>query len=169
MAKWLCFFIVLASIFIGRLCLPSKNYELHEKWNGFTYKKYIFPLSNKGVGIKFTGKSITYHSGAEAGMRTEENYRFGLKHGDKIFYNKYPDEIGEITPYKYGKIDGTSKSYYANGNLKYEIEYKDGKIDGNWKKYYTDGCTLGLHYLYKKGKKIETLKNDIDLLIGELL
>jgi antitoxin component YwqK of YwqJK toxin-antitoxin module len=118
----------------------------------------------------FTGRAITYHSdNTETGMRTETNYRLGLKHGDKIFYNQYPGSIDSITPYNQGKIDGTQKTYYANGKLKYEIEYKEGREDGNWKKYYTDGTTVGIHFFYKNGKRIKTIKRDIDLFIGELL
>lgn len=164
--KIVIFFIVLAFILTGRLLLPVQDYELY-KWNGLAYKKYHIPLINKEVKIKFTGKSIVYHSGTKMGMRTEIKYRYGFKHGDTVFYNTYPSSIGEITPYKYGKMDGTYKSYYANGNLKYEIEYKNGKVDGDYKEYYIDGSTLGIHYLYKDGKNIKTLKRDIDLFIGD--
>lgn len=36
-------------------------------------------------------------------MRRETFYKFGKKHGKSTFYNKYPNFIASITPYKDGK------------------------------------------------------------------
>ena len=160
-------FIIVFIAIIGIFLLPVKDYKLY-RWNEITYRKIDIPFFSKKIKIKFTGKSVTYHSGTLTGMRTEILYRFGKKHGEQIFYNQYPNSIGSIILYKNGIKDGLSKFYYANGNLKYEEEYKNGRLNGDWKKYYIDGHTVGIYYVYKDGKKIKTLKEDINLLIGEI-
>ena len=38
-----------------------------------------------------------------------------------------------------GKKEGIYKSYYKNGQLKYEVNYIDGKKNGIEKSYYIDG------------------------------
>ncbi|MEG0236188.1 MAG: hypothetical protein RR523_11840 [Cetobacterium sp.] len=166
MKKLFIVFIIVFTTFIGIVLLPVKDYELY-RWNEITYRQITIPFSNKKIKLKFTGKSVIYHSGTLGGMKTETLYKFGKKHGKSTFYNKYPNSIASITPYKNGKEHGVLKTYYANGNLEYEVEYKEGHLNGNWKKYYNDGVTVGLHYIYKDGKKIKTLKQDVESLIGE--
>ncbi|WP_304160550.1 hypothetical protein [Fusobacterium ulcerans] len=80
----------------------------------------IIQFSNKKIKIKFTGKSVTYHSGTLAGMRRETFYKFGKKHGKSAFYNKYPNFIVSITPYKDGKTaaDSTVGIHYIYENDK---------------------------------------------------
>lgn len=163
-------YIVLIT-FIGIFLLPVEDYKLYH-WNGITYREMIIPFSNKKIKIKFTGKSVTYHSGTLTGMRRETFYKFGKKHGKSTFYNKYPNPIASITPYKDGKIDGIERVYYADESLKYEIEYRNGRRCGNWKKYYGDGktaadSTVGIHYIYENDKKIKILKQDVELLVRE--
>ena len=46
------------------------------------------------------------------------------------------------------KLQGLSKEYYENGQLKAENNYKDGKWEGLCKEYYEDG-QLRLEYNYK--------------------
>lgn len=112
--------------------LPIEDYKLYH-WNGITYREMIIPFSNKKIKIKFTGKSLTYHFGTLTGMKRETFYKFGKKHGKSTFYNKYPNSIASVTPYKDGKIDGIERVCYADGSLKYEIEYRNRHLCGSWK------------------------------------
>lgn len=52
-----------------------------------------------------------------------------------------PNESRELSDDR-GTRNGLIKRYYANGNIKSEIEYKEGKRHGLAKRYYEDG---GLH------------------------
>jgi antitoxin component YwqK of YwqJK toxin-antitoxin module len=38
-----------------------------------------------------------------------------------------------------GKIEGTYKEYYIDGEIYIECNYIDGKLNGIYKKYYNDG------------------------------
>lgn len=168
MKKLLIVFVIILITTIGIFFLPIEGYKLYH-WSGITYREMIIPFSNKKIKIKFTGKSLTHHSGTLTGVRREA---FGKKHGKSTFYNKYPNSIANVTPYKDGKIDGIERVYYADGSLKYEIEYRNGHLCGSWKKYYGDrktttDSTVGIHYIYENDKKIKTLKQDVELLVEE--
>ena len=41
--------------------------------------------------------------------------------------------------YKNGLREGIAKTYYENGNLKFEGTFKNGVLDGSWKSYYENG------------------------------
>lgn len=56
------------------------------------------------------------------------------------------------TPYKDGKIDGISRSYYKNGNVKAEVPHSNGDINGHIKWYYETG-ELERDMSYKNGLK----------------
>ena len=55
--------------------------------------------------------------------------------------------------YKDGKrVDGVSKGWYPNGQIKTINTYKDGKLDGLWTGWYSDGQKKW-EYTYKDGKE----------------
>ncbi|MEQ9404563.1 MAG: hypothetical protein RIM99_13300 [Cyclobacteriaceae bacterium] len=72
-------------------------------------------------------------------LKTEVNYRNGVKHG--ISYLYYPDgeTIQLEIPYRNGKRQGVSKKYFRTGKLYAETSYEDNKIHGIRKIYYRKG------------------------------
>jgi len=54
--------------------------------------------------------------------------------------------------YKYGKLDGASRTWDEDGNLISQIDYKNGILDGNWKTYYKEG-QLKNSVIYSNGMK----------------
>lgn len=61
--------------------------------------------------------------------------------------------LGESLKWNYenGVLNGVSKGYYENGNLKYEQNYKNGILDGKMKLYYENG-KIEVDGNYKNGK-----------------
>lgn len=57
----------------------------------------------------------------------------------------------ELT-YKYGKLDGISKTWDDTGNIMSEVEYQNGLPHGVWKTYYKNGM-LKNSINYIKGTK----------------
>ena len=55
---------------------------------------------------------------------------------------------------KNGRMDGTYKSYYRNGQLHESFYKEDGKFEGPSKKYYSSG-QIELEETYKDGKLVE--------------
>lgn len=66
------------------------------------------------------------------------------------------DGSGEIAEFKNGKLNGVSKAYYENGNLKLEVNFKDGKKNGLSKEYYENGKLIGEANF--KDDKVEVMK-----------
>ena len=56
------------------------------------------------------------------------------------------------TSYRYGKLEGFSKSWSVGGNLVSKVHYKNGYIHGIWETYYDSGEIKNTTY-YVRGKK----------------
>ena len=56
---------------------------------------------------------------------------------DKEYHNN--GKIHYELTYKYGKLDGVSKTWDSSGNLMSEVEYSNGLPNGLWKTYYKNG------------------------------
>jgi antitoxin component YwqK of YwqJK toxin-antitoxin module len=66
-------------------------------------------------------------------------YKNGKKHGAEIHYNPYSKDTLIYREYKKDRLNGISKVYDFNGNLKMIAEMKNGKENGTVKKYYPNG------------------------------
>ena len=79
-------------------------------------------------------------------------------HSGPVF-TLYPDEkfhiIFEESTLKDGKLHGSYKSYYENGQIQEEGTFKDDKKNGLWKSYHENG-KVKLEEIYKDGELIES-------------
>ncbi|MCG8386668.1 MAG: toxin-antitoxin system YwqK family antitoxin [Cytophagales bacterium] len=108
-------------------------------------------------------KSITtYVNGVEEGAHIEIDdrgqltlkafYHDGALDGDYIAYNR--TRVVERKFYNNGKLEGTVKKYYENGNIMEESLYKNGKLNG-LSKWYDQQGNVTLQYEYKDGNLIK--------------
>ena len=67
------------------------------------------------------------------------SYRNKPFSGDIIWEHEGTKNISSVYPYKNGKINGESKEYYEDGNLKRITNWVNSKINGDSREYYQDG------------------------------
>jgi len=80
----------------------------------------------------------------------EGEYLNGLKEGCWIGYSAIDSlHVDEIN-YKNGRMEGISKGYYPNGNLRFSAFYRNGLFDGEFIKF-SSGGKLMEKGRYKKG------------------
>lgn len=121
--------------------------------SGFTNKAEATNLMVNGIK---DGKWIEYEDENGNYTRKESSvfyeltiYSAGKSTGiARRYYNN--GVLESESPYKNGKIDGTSK-IYLSGKVVREIPYKDGKIDGLARYYYDTGI-LSAETPYTNGK-----------------
>lgn len=77
-------------------------------------------------------------------------FKDGLREGEFRTYQS--GQLVSTLDFKKGKMDGTLRGYYANGNLRYEKKFRDNLRDGLSKHYYENGKLKDLGY-FKKGKQ----------------
>lgn len=81
------------------------------------------------------------------------------KTGNIVIEREY-FENGNIqyeSSYKFGKLDGVSKSWTEEGNIISSVEYKNGLLYGRWVTYYSSGqIKNSISYIdgKKNGKEI---------------
>ena len=108
-------------------------------------------------------KSITtYVNGLEEGAHVEIDdrgqltlkafYHSGALDGEYIAYNR--TRVVERKFYTNGKLEGTVKKYYDNGNIMEESLYKGGKLNGI-SKWYDQQGNVTLQYEYKDGDLVK--------------
>jgi antitoxin component YwqK of YwqJK toxin-antitoxin module len=59
--------------------------------------------------------------------------------GQCIIYYAGTESVKERMTFKKGILDGTTTSYYPNGEVKVRGEYKSGKLHGKWESWYAGG------------------------------
>ena len=109
-------------------------------------------LESEGLmdGKKREGKWLFYHSDGKSIM-SEENYVRGKLEGSyKTFYPN--GELTEITTYKNGLLNGNYKKYSIKGLLYNDFNYVGGKLNG-----------MAIYYSRKTGDLIKKgpFKNDL--------
>jgi antitoxin component YwqK of YwqJK toxin-antitoxin module len=80
----------------------------------------------------------TYYSEFDGSVRIRESYSKGLLQGTSQSY--YPDgEISEEVEWKENVKDGAWKQYYKNGSKRLSGQYRNGMLQGSYEVYYSDG------------------------------
>lgn len=108
-------------------------------------------------------KSVTtYIDGVKQGVHVELDdrgqlllkayYNNGQYDGDYLAYKR--TKVVERRRYNNGKLEGTLKKYYDNGNIMEESIYQDGKLNGIAKWYDQEG-NITLEYEYQDGQLIK--------------
>jgi uncharacterized protein len=69
-----------------------------------------------------------------------------VPHGEHYRFNNDGSKLVDCN-YLFGELDGNYIEYYANGNVKREVEYESGMYNGRFKEFYQDG-TLKEHSEY---------------------
>jgi uncharacterized protein len=78
---------------------------------------------------------------------------------NEIYHNNGKGEIKFLYYKKNGKIEGVSKSYYENGNLREETNYKNGLEDGKSRGFWESDGLLCWEKNYRLGKWDGILRN----------
>jgi antitoxin component YwqK of YwqJK toxin-antitoxin module len=80
----------------------------------------------------------TYFSEFDASVRIREPYAMGKLQGTSQSY--YPDgDISEEVDWNENIKHGEWKQYYKNGNTRLSGQYVNGKLQGSYEVYYSDG------------------------------
>ncbi len=123
----------------SHLVLFKENKQLEVK-NGVLFYKNL-PFNGT---LKFFDEINQTHN--------ESNYLEGKKHGEerKYYLN---DSLSEVRFYKKGLKVGVHKSWWKNGNKKFEYSYNDlGTYDGPFNEWYKNGQAAKA-FNYKNGKE----------------
>lgn len=85
------------------------------------------------------GVYITYYEGKDSTFRKSEvNYKMGKMDGSyKLWYEN--GQVKSEEKYKEDKVDGESLMYYENGQLAVQQNYKNGFPEGEWREWYDNG------------------------------
>jgi len=110
-----------------------------------TKEEYIIYYEN--------GKIFKYESFYENGdPKMIKPIKCNAIHGNLIFYVD-SNRLGYEMEYKLGKMDGTGKSYYDNGNIYKLVRFKDDKRHGEQYTFSETGDTIQIE-IYDNGVKI---------------
>ena len=123
-------------------------------------------LESEGLmdGKKREGKWLFYHSDGKSIM-SEENYVSGKLEGTyKTFYPN--GELTEITTYKNGVLNGNYKKYSIKGLLYNDFNYVGGKLNGMAVYYSRKTGDLIKKGPFKNDLRVGTWENYVD---GELV
>ena len=87
---------------------------------------------------------------ADGQLRQIAQYRFGLLEGDsKTFFPN--GKLETSSQYLHGVLNGVSQAFFANEQLKEELHYYNGQIDGDYVQYYENGAKA-LLFPHEEGK-----------------
>lgn len=104
---------------------------------------------------EFCGIYLKYYKNGNVSLKGEYDYFKNTRKGDWI---EYFDD-GSIKKQEFynsnGILEGKSKSYFPNGNLKVvgEHDFVTGKKDGKWVQFYESGDTMSVSY-FRKGLQV---------------
>lgn len=104
---------------------------------------YLFYSNGKaaaeGIYVDQLKDSVwTYFSEDDGSVRIRESYVLGKLQGTSKSY--YPDgNISEEVDWNDNIKHGTWKQYYSNGNTRLSGQYENGKLQGSYEVYYSDG------------------------------
>ncbi|MFO7872008.1 MAG: toxin-antitoxin system YwqK family antitoxin [Kiritimatiellia bacterium] len=107
------------------------------------------PYVSSFVPVNAEGKEDGVQRFLETNQRVSKTvtWKEGVKDGPECVYNVWPRYKKAEVPWVKGKIEGTRKTFYENGNVRSETPYKDGEPHGLAKNYSTNGrvtreCTM---------------------------
>lgn len=89
--------------------------------------------------------SLWFNYAASGELMSAENYQLDQLHAKCIYYYKegqlheHKLQIQKEVIYASGKLEGTYKEYFLNGQLKLNGTYKQGERTGLWSEYYNTG------------------------------
>ncbi len=72
-------------------------------------------------------------------LKTEINYRGGLKHGKSVLYYEGSDQVMLEMFYEEGKRSGMATKYYESGKVYAETPYENDEVNGVVKLYFRNG------------------------------
>ena len=84
---------------------------------------------------------IVQRDNIDTNKAVEKNYFASGKIKSEEYYSNYKDNI----------LDGKLKTWYENGQIRWEIDYKKGKYDGKLLTYWENGNPKRIDY-YENGK-----------------
>ncbi len=95
--------------------------------------KTISILSNEGKMAKTATYAINGRKIAEGSYKNEKK--------DSLwkYYSDYDGLLLSEESYTFGNKNGSSKTFYPNGNVAELIHFIDGKKEGEWVQYFDDG------------------------------
>jgi antitoxin component YwqK of YwqJK toxin-antitoxin module len=85
------------------------------------------------------GAYILYYEGKDSTFKKSEiNYKMGRLDGSyKLYYDN--GQVKSEEKYKEDKVDGESLMYYDNGQLAVQQNFKNGSPEGEWREWYDNG------------------------------
>ena len=95
-------------------------------------------------------RSFVYLFYEDAKPAAEGIYMDQLKDSVWTYYSEHDASVRLREAYVMGKLHGTTRSYYPDGQVSEEVEWKENIKDGPWKQYFTNG-TIRLSGRYEKG------------------
>lgn len=98
------------------------------------------------------GEYITYYEGKDSTFRKSEiHYKMGKLDGSyKLFYDN--GQVKSENNYKEDKEEGESLMYYESGQMAVQQKFKAGVPDGEWREWFDNGQERKVGS-YVKGKK----------------
>ncbi|MCG3164314.1 MAG: hypothetical protein POELPBGB_00068 [Bacteroidia bacterium] len=109
----------------------------NDKLNSYKYFNKKGEVISQSAEIKNEQEMKMYYP--EGYLRSSGKITNKTKISTWRYYDIYGNlQLEEIYDNK-GKLNGSGKRYYVNGQLKEEFIYKDGELDGYFKKYHSNG------------------------------
>ena len=127
-------------IFIFSICI-SQQYN-HQNHNIREEVLSRYDNGNKKMVIKYSGTGTNEKIVERITYSENDNVILIEKPLENIKIEKTYYENGNLKyekKYKNNQLDGLVKKYYENGKLKSEVMYIDGNGEGSWTDYYENG------------------------------
>ena len=142
----------------NRFEIPYVNGKMHGTIKIYNKDEKLIQTDEMYFGMK-NGLVTTFNTKGEIiGIMP---YKNDLLNGKAEYYPTHdgkpeqPFGVKQVTDYKYGKREGLSLVYHANGKIRQETQYKDNKENGYDRLYDTQGNIL-MDSTFKDGKMIES-------------
>lgn len=140
------------------------KYLMLDKWIALIIENYIYSTKKESHGpIQSCYKTKYNYKHGECKRFYEYNnqtflfvhcfYYFDKLHGSFKMYHHMSTQLSKEINYKHGKMDGTLKTYYPNGQRSIEIQYNNGKMNGTYKEYFKETGLLHIETCYLYGIK----------------
>ncbi|MCX6283274.1 MAG: toxin-antitoxin system YwqK family antitoxin [Bacteroidetes bacterium] len=104
--------------------------------------RYYYPGGKIKTVSEFEeeGKTVKTVSYSENGRKIAEGKYWNEKK-DSIwkYYSDYDGVLLSEENYSSGLRNGTSKTFYPNGNIAEQVHYSEGRKEGEWIQYFEDG------------------------------
>jgi antitoxin component YwqK of YwqJK toxin-antitoxin module len=119
--------------------ISSRNTWTNKGWfeNGKVEYTGSFYQDKNDEELIYHGKQTSYFENGQ--LESTEEYRDGKEIGNHKYYHENGQLKRSLSYDNNGKVvDGTYRSYYVNGDLKYESNFKNGVLHG-LRTWYKDG------------------------------